>query len=100
MFVIFGWGHTTNKVHGPAELHNCARCHNEQYWILQKSTEWFTLFFIPIIPYSTKHFEFCPICQNVVHLTKPQFEALANRAELNKQAASGQISREEFDARV
>jgi len=54
--IIFGWGHQTIKNIGPTFKNHCSHCNNEDYWTLTKYTTWFTLFFIPVIPYSIKYF--------------------------------------------
>ncbi|KAF8894458.1 hypothetical protein BD779DRAFT_1501130 [Infundibulicybe gibba] len=40
----------------------CPRCNNASVFAT-KSTTWFELFFIPVVPFSTKHIWFCNICQ-------------------------------------
>ncbi|TFK29782.1 hypothetical protein FA15DRAFT_663047 [Coprinopsis marcescibilis] len=40
----------------------CPRCHNTSV-IHAKDTQWFELFFIPLIPFSSKHIYICNICQ-------------------------------------
>jgi len=37
---------------------------------------WFTLFFIPIIPYKTKYVIGCPKCGSYIELTEEQFEKM------------------------
>ena len=100
MFVIFGWGHTTTKGLGPVEELQCGNCHNTEFWNLQKTSEWFTLFFIPIFPYSTKYLKFCPICKAYVNITKEEFDAQAPKAALNLAVANGQLSREEYEQQM
>jgi hypothetical protein len=40
----------------------CRVCGNEAAQRLVKHRRWFTLFFIPVIPYSTKHVYTCAYC--------------------------------------
>ncbi|PFH50064.1 hypothetical protein AMATHDRAFT_177741 [Amanita thiersii Skay4041] len=40
----------------------CPNCHNGSI-IAAKKTTWFELFFIPVVPISSKHVWFCHICQ-------------------------------------
>ncbi|KAF8654124.1 hypothetical protein AX16_003656 [Volvariella volvacea WC 439] len=40
----------------------CPRCHNASAFVAKKS-EWFELFFIPIVPLSSQHIWLCGICQ-------------------------------------
>ncbi|KAJ8093178.1 hypothetical protein PM082_020663 [Marasmius tenuissimus] len=44
----------------PARL--CPHCHNAAVFAA-KSTTWFELFFIPVIPFDKKHLWLCGICQ-------------------------------------
>lgn len=70
--IIFGWGKRTFKELGTTERVQCGRCNNVRPWKYKKMTTWFTLFFIPVIPYEMKYFKECPICKEAV---------LVNRAE-------------------
>ena len=76
MFFIFGWGRTTVKDHGAFHPMLCPHCDNERYWQLYSKTTWFTLFFIPVIPYSFKYFLLCPICEHGLDLDKRTFDDL------------------------
>ena len=74
MFILWGWGKKTVKEHGSTAPSQCRHCHNNVAFKLLTVREWFTLFFIPCIPYSTKHYLACPICKYAVCLTKAQLE--------------------------
>jgi len=63
MFLIAGFGHKSKKDYGPVLTKACPRCNNSTAWRLIKATSWFTLFFIPLIPYSTKKILACPIAE-------------------------------------
>lgn len=74
--IIFGWGYRTAKNFGPVRKVQCSNCNNEASWHLQKLTTWFTLFFIPVIPYKTDHLLVCPVCRCCLELKKEEFEQL------------------------
>ena len=74
--LIFGWGRRTIKNYGPLEENYCDHCKNLAHWELRKYTTWFTLFFIPVIPYSTKKFLICPICGSALELDSQTFNNL------------------------
>jgi len=74
MFILFGFGKQTTKNHGKVEQKYCYHCHNESAWDLMSIRTWFTLFFIPVIPYKSEHIVKCPICN--------RYEALSSE-ELN-----------------
>jgi hypothetical protein len=66
--ILFGWGHGTNKNYGATLAITCPNCKNETWLQLSRSRKWFTLFFIPVIPYSTKHLLLCEVCSHGVEL--------------------------------
>ena len=98
MFILFGWGKQTIKLIGVAFKHQCPNCNNEEYWVLQRIITWFTLFFIPVIPYSYKYFLFCPVCERGVYLDNEQLQKIKPVAEANQQLIEGKISAEQHAA--
>ena len=96
MFFIFGWGKTNRKDYGPTYPITCPKCHNDNYWHLLNTKTWFSLFFIPVIPYEYHNYLLCPICSNGIELNRVQTE----RAKiLNNQTSlylENQISEEEY----
>jgi len=75
MFFIFGFGKKTIKTHWEEDMTTCERCHNTRLWPLKKVTSWFTLFFMPLIPYSRQYVKVCPICGHYTEITKERFES-------------------------
>lgn len=61
--IIFGWGTQTRRNYGQLKSAPCGICKYEGYSLLRIIT-WFTLFFIPVIPYSIKHLVLCNNCKN------------------------------------
>ncbi len=98
--IIFGWGRQTIKQIGAVFKTLCNHCHNEEYWILARITTWFTLFFIPIIPYSTKYFLSCPVCKYGVTLNDQQIGEIKPIAEINQLLVDGQITPAEYQVRM
>jgi hypothetical protein len=89
MFFLFGWGHQTTKDYGPAVPMTCPNCRNNAYWHLLHIRVWFTLFFVPVIPYESKHYLLCEICSrgmelNGEQITKAKELSAATAAYLNK----------------
>ena len=64
MFLIFGIGQPSVKQYDTKEYKHCTHCNNSTNWKVSKHSSWFTLFFIPVIPVSTKYLFHCPICNN------------------------------------
>lgn len=100
MPIFFGWGHTTKKIFGPAFKQLCSHCHNEEYWILTRVRVWFTLFFIPLIPYENKYYLTCPICEYGLTLNSEQINSIRPIAEINQLLVDGSISKEEYQNRI
>lgn len=100
MFVIFGWGKETVTKHGPVFKSHCDRCNNEELWHLYTRRTWFTLFFIPVIPYSTEHLLICPVCSYGVVITRDKFEELKGIADCNMDLMSKKITEDEHKSRI
>lgn len=98
--IIFGWGHQTIKQIGIAFKQLCGHCHNEDYWILTRIMTWFTLFFIPIFPYSIKYFLSCPVCKYGLNLDDKQVDEIKPLAEINQSLVDGEITKEEYQLRI
>ena len=95
MFIIFGWGRETIKDLGPVEEHICPNCRNKKYWHLIQLRKWFSLFFIPLIPYEGSYSLLCPICKQGISLDEKEFNKLKLLVENRRILALG--SRGEID---
>ena len=95
-FVIFGWGKQTTTEYGPVMPVTCSHCNNEVYWHLTRTRVWFTLFFIPIIPYESKHNLLCPICSWGIELHGPQIERAKQLAMPTTEYLANRISDSEY----
>lgn len=94
--IIFGWGHQTIKNIGLTFKNHCSHCNNEDYWVLTKYMTWFTLFFIPVIPYSSRYFLSCPVCQYGITLDNNQLEQVKPIAEANQLLIDGRVTEIEY----
>lgn len=74
--IIWGWGRVTRKVIGPVFQKTCNYCNSTSIWQLCVIRTWFTLFFIPIIPYGKRYCIVCPNCGSYIKLTKQQFNEM------------------------
>ncbi|KAF7322602.1 hypothetical protein HMN09_00038700 [Mycena chlorophos] len=61
------------KPAGDSDVRVCPNCHNASVFSAKKS-EWFTLFFIPLIPFSSKRVWVCQICRWIAPHAAGQFE--------------------------
>lgn len=100
MPIIFGWGRQSIKSIGVVFKNLCTHCHNEEYWIMTRIVTWFTLFFIPLIPYETKYFLSCPVCKYGLTLEEKQIMELKPIAELNQLLVDGKITKEEYGIQI
>ncbi len=73
--LIFGFGHRTVKDFGTVGKDHCKHCNNNVDMHKLRVTTWFTLFFIPLIPYRTIYLIACPICNNAVQVSKEEFNS-------------------------
>lgn len=74
--IIWGWGKVTKKIIGSAFQHTCNYCNTTSIWQLCIIRTWFTLFFIPVIPYKKRYCVSCPGCGSYIELTQEQFEKM------------------------
>ncbi|MDK2865704.1 MAG: hypothetical protein PWP51_242 [Clostridiales bacterium] len=81
MFFVFGFGKQTIKTRWADEVRTCPRCGNTKRWPYKKITYWFTLFFIPILPYQVKYVTVCPICGYFETIDQAAFDAASEEAD-------------------
>ncbi|MCH4888494.1 zinc-ribbon domain-containing protein [Acidaminobacter sp. JC074] len=72
MFFIFGFGKQTVKELGTSEKIRCQNCGNVRPWEYKKIRSWFSLFFIPVIPYKTVYIKSCPVCKTGLKVDKEE----------------------------
>jgi len=77
MFIIFGWGRRTIRALGFTGARLCANCRNTSQWKVIKVTRWFTLFFIPVIPYESRYVAMCPVCSRGIQVDAQTAQNLA-----------------------
>lgn len=65
MFVLFGFGHTKVKKVGETKVSKCSNCSNTRAFDIVERSKWFTLFFIPVFPYSKEKAIVCPVCKSI-----------------------------------
>ena len=61
IFILFGWGQRTKKLIEET-YKKCKYCHNGTL-DYKKITTWFTIFFIPLIPYKKEYYLMCNNCE-------------------------------------
>lgn len=65
MFLLFGIGPKHEDL-GPGETRTCQRCGNTTVWRRERTSQRFTLFFIPVLRWGRRETEACTICGNAI----------------------------------
>lgn len=87
--IIFGFGRRRNRDYGQGRSYTCPNCRNNVRYQLIMSREWFSLFFIPVIPYSRQYLEMCPICRYGGQLSKAEFDERLLEAKADNNYLTG-----------
>lgn len=90
MIIIWGFGKKTKKFIGGVFQRTCNYCNQTSIWQLCVVRTWFTLFYIPIIPYKKMYCIICPNCSSYIELSKEQFEKI--RFDLNNAQSQGDVA--------
>ena len=98
--IIFGWGRQTRKHYGPTIPIKCPKCSNNAYWHLYRNRTWFTLFFVPVIPYDNKHILLCSVCSNGVILPSANVDKAIELSEQTRRYINKEISQEEYNTHI
>jgi hypothetical protein len=59
-------------------------------------TTWFTLFFVPVIPYNKYYFFHCEVCNRGFELSKEEFFKAQRLADLRNDCVEKKLSREQY----
>jgi len=79
--VIFGWGNAYEKVLAQFQLEKCEACNNTINMLLVRQRVWFSVFFIPVIPYSITYYVLCPICEEGYVIKRREAKEILNKEE-------------------
>ena len=94
--IIYGWGRVTTKEYGPTMAVECPNCDNDTWLHLYRQRKWFTLFFIPVIPYSSKHLLLCEVCSQGIELKGDQIQRAKQMNELTQGLFNESFSKDEY----
>lgn len=78
--IIFGIGDKKAQLLGTIGMMDCPRCNNTSEWPIHKERSYFSLFFIPLIPYSTRYLLSCPVCRETREITEEEKERFLGRS--------------------
>ena len=83
--MIIIWGtKAMKKLLAYTQAYTCPRCGRAAPFMVLRVAKWFTLFWIPIFPYSFKYYMVCPSCEIANEMDKDQAKALAAAAKEQK----------------
>lgn len=74
MLLIIGFGRRKKKDHGEVAQVKCPRCFNTVVYRYIHTRTWFTLYFIPILPYRSERRLECPICSHGMKIRRDEVE--------------------------
>jgi len=65
--IVFGWGGKLKKV-CDAGISKCPNCRNYSPHFIGKVSKAVRLYWVPVVPYSTKHYIVCSVCEGAVEI--------------------------------
>jgi hypothetical protein len=74
MLLIIGFGRRKKRDRGEVAQVKCPRCFNTVFYRYTHTRTWFTLYFIPILPYRSERRLECPICSHGVKILHDEVE--------------------------
>ncbi len=78
--IIFGFGDRKTEQLGSIGLMDCPRCHNSSEWPIHRQRTYFSLFFIPLIPYKTRFLLSCPVCRETREISAEEKDRFLGRS--------------------
>ena len=76
MIILFGSRVKRSVIGQTKTAWFCERCNNERIWPVVRDRNWFTLFFIPVIPLNASQHVICPVCGNALRIHKENQEEI------------------------
>jgi hypothetical protein len=94
MFLIFGIKRLKKRL--ATMLAICGQCTTPAAQVIVRTSTWFSLFFIPVIPLGSKYYSTCTLCGVSVKLDKAQaMEMVAAAQQVSAQPPDAQIPQAE-----
>ena len=95
-----GFGPRKPRDQGEVAPALCPHCGNHVTFHLLEIRNWFSLFFIPLVPGKARHAVYCPVCQYGVQLSGDSLEAARELVDLTAAQRAGQIDAGSYHAKV
>lgn len=90
MIIVHGKSETQDSF-GPVESLNCKICRISNEWNVIKKTEWYSLYFIPIIPFS-RYSICCNKCNHEEVIQKKEYQIYYGMLEVSQSIIDGKPS--------
>lgn len=87
--IIYGWGRQTRRSDGAVITLRCDNCGQQRPYYFLRVITWYTLFFIPVIPYRIRHFLLCQVCDRGAQLNGAGRRATAAVRDAARSLARG-----------
>lgn len=78
MFIIWGTRGMEKILGYTGQKYQCGHCNNVSQYKVFRRQKWFTLFWIPIFPFSSEYYVCCPICNYGQKVPKEEAQRLVS----------------------
>lgn len=62
MFIVFGTKRNQKVLGNSKDVHQCKNCLRETHFKITFETHWFTIYWLPILPFALFRSVICPVC--------------------------------------
>ena len=100
MVLIFGWGGGPVEDRGDVAPIRCPNCHNDVYFHHIHSTRQVSLFFVPVMQYSTDEYLACPVCRQAMQVPAGHLSSVLAMHATTAAFRAGTITDPEYRARI
>lgn len=72
MVIIWGTRGMNKDLGVTRQMYHCSHCNSVSNYKVFRVRKWFTLFWIPIFPFSSKYYVTCPVCSYGANVKKQE----------------------------
>jgi hypothetical protein len=98
--LIMGYGPRRPKDHGEVAPALCPHCGNHVVFRLLELRNWFSLFFVPLVPGRARHLVVCPVCQYGIELEPASLALAQELVGLTAAQRAGAVSAGDYRRKV
>ncbi|MBO4456538.1 MAG: zinc-ribbon domain-containing protein [Butyrivibrio sp.] len=89
MFIIYGTKAFRKDLGYTNKVYHCNNCNNNNQQLILRNRKFFTLYWIPLIPFSSKYYVSCPVCGAGYEIRKA--DAMSSMAQIVDVQAQPQV---------